>query len=235
MEKGVATILKGQSTRGEIIAFKDGTDLKEPLIVLVNGESASASEIVAAALGDYERAILIGERTYGKGTVQEIDELKDGGALKLTVSEYVSPNQKPINKRGVLPDYQLSHPPAQLDLAKSILRANTTITFRSPESLLLNGEPLINHEKVARYSKGHWYISLNSLKQFYGLNINWYEAFKGIEIENKGKRHILSIKDATLFVKDGQSYLKLRELVKLFSSFKLKINNNKVLELTYKK
>jgi len=92
------------------------------LIVLVNGGSASAAEILAAALHDNHRALLIGRRTYGKGTVQTIMPLADGNALKLTTSRYFTPAGVCINGVGIVPDVVLGGPekmPADLDASES--------------------------------------------------------------------------------------------------------------------
>ena len=77
---------------------------KKPLIVITNNGSASASEIVSGALKDHKRAIILGERTYGKGSVQSIIPLKNGGGLRLTISKYYLPSGKSISDVGVLPD-----------------------------------------------------------------------------------------------------------------------------------
>jgi|TARA_B110000261_G_C13053461_1_gene345193 carboxyl-terminal processing protease len=77
---------------------------KKPLIVIINNGSASASEIVSGALKDHKRAIILGERTYGKGSVQSIIPLRNGGGLRLTISKYYLPSGKSISKIGVLPD-----------------------------------------------------------------------------------------------------------------------------------
>ena len=74
------------------------------LIVLINYGSASASEIVAGALKDHKRAILLGENSYGKGSVQSILPLKNRGAIKLTVSKYYLPSGQSISEVGVTPD-----------------------------------------------------------------------------------------------------------------------------------
>ena len=85
------------ATPGDLI---DGA----PLVVLVNGGSASASEIVAGALKDHARALLVGRRTYGKGSVQTVVPLSHGGAVKLTTSRYFTPSGASIHGRGIVPE-----------------------------------------------------------------------------------------------------------------------------------
>ena len=79
----------------------------KPLIVLINNGSASAAEIVAGALQDQKRAVLLGETTYGKGSVQSIIPLKNKGAIRLTVSKYYLPSGKSISEVGVNPDIRI--------------------------------------------------------------------------------------------------------------------------------
>ena len=79
----------------------------KPLVVLINNGSASAAEIVAGALQDQKRAILLGEATYGKGSVQSIIPLKNRGAIRLTVSKYYLPSGKSISEVGVIPDIRI--------------------------------------------------------------------------------------------------------------------------------
>ena len=80
----------------------------ETLVVLINYGSASAAEIVAGALQDHKRAILIGENTYGKGSVQSIIPLKNKGAIRLTISRYYLPSGKSISRTGVTPDIEIA-------------------------------------------------------------------------------------------------------------------------------
>ena len=88
---------------------KKGDILKgETIVVLINYGSASASEIVAGALKDHKRAILIGENSYGKGSVQSIIPLKNDGAIRLTVSKYYLPSGKSISEVGVSPDIEIA-------------------------------------------------------------------------------------------------------------------------------
>ena len=87
---------------------KKGDRIKgKPLIILINNGSASASEIVAGALQDQKRAVLLGETTYGKGSVQSIIPLKNKGAIRLTISKYYLPSGKSISEVGVSPDIKV--------------------------------------------------------------------------------------------------------------------------------
>ena len=80
-----------------------------PLVILVNGGSASASEIVAGAMQDHERAIIMGFKTFGKGSVQTIQELRNGSAVKLTTARYFTPNGRSIQAEGIVPDITLKN------------------------------------------------------------------------------------------------------------------------------
>jgi len=87
---------------------KNGDQIKgKPLIVLINEGSASAAEIVAGALKDHKRAIVLGENSYGKGSVQSIIPLKNKGAIRLTISKYYLPSGKSISEIGVTPDFEV--------------------------------------------------------------------------------------------------------------------------------
>ena len=88
----------------EDIQKSDASEQNLPMVVLVNGSSASASEILTGALKDYKKATIVGEKTFGKGIVQTIIPMEKGKELKLTISEYFSPKGNKIHKQGITPD-----------------------------------------------------------------------------------------------------------------------------------
>lgn len=88
-----------------------GAITDRPMVLLVDGNSASASEILAGALKDYDRATLVGAKTFGKGSVQSVPPLDNGGAVKLTTAHYLTPKKRVINKKGVTPDVAVKMEP----------------------------------------------------------------------------------------------------------------------------
>jgi carboxyl-terminal processing protease len=84
-----------------------------PLAILINGGSASGSEIVAGALKDLNRAILVGETTFGKGSVQSVIQLQDGSAMRLTTAKYYTPSKQVIHEHGVAPTIRATLTPEQ--------------------------------------------------------------------------------------------------------------------------
>ena len=115
---------KGQLVTAE--AFKDGSrnEFKSsgdgslkiyPTVILINGGSASASEILAGALHDNRGVRLVGEKTFGKGSVQELEKFKDGSSLKITVAKWLTPNGISISDTGIEPDVKVELPKEEID------------------------------------------------------------------------------------------------------------------------
>ena len=104
-------IVKQESTKGITQTYNveknRGNLLNDKLVVLINGGSASASEILAGALRDYKRASLVGVKTFGKGTVQQPEDFSDGSGLHLTIARWLLPSGKNIHKEGISPDIEV--------------------------------------------------------------------------------------------------------------------------------
>jgi carboxyl-terminal processing protease len=130
--RGTVVTIQERTGKPAAFAAKPGTaQIDVPLAVLVDGDSASAAEIVAGAVQDDKAGTLVGTRTFGKGLVQETFALPDGGAIKLTTARYLTPAGRDIDKVGITPDVVVAQPPdahpgepgrdTQLDRALALL------------------------------------------------------------------------------------------------------------------
>jgi len=135
LEEGKILSIKGRNKKNTKVFKASASDTARdyPLVVLINGGSASASEIVAGALQDHKRAVILGTTSFGKGSVQTVETLRDGAGLKLTIARYYTPNDRSIQAKGIEPDIYLK-----------ARRLDPTETSRKDEGLLKERD-LANH------------------------------------------------------------------------------------------
>ncbi|HEY9712105.1 MAG TPA: S41 family peptidase [Chroococcales cyanobacterium] len=108
LDKGViVSTIDSDNYKTSQYALPNSQITKEPMTVLINGGSASASEILSGALRDNGRAKLVGQKSFGKGLVQAINRLEDGSGINVTIAKYVTPNDTDIHKVGIIPDYKV--------------------------------------------------------------------------------------------------------------------------------
>ncbi len=133
LPEGNILTIKGRNTEPqEYLSGKEHVDI--PMCVLINGNSASASEVLAGALHDHKKAVLVGETSYGKGVVQSIFDLSNGGALKITIAKYYTPNGTCIDTTGIEPDHVV-----EMELTK-----NLSLYEKSEDIQLLKAIEIMN-------------------------------------------------------------------------------------------
>ncbi len=117
LDSGIIVYTKGRSEEQNMVfqARQGGTPDEVPLIVLVNEGSASASEIVAGAIQDHKRGLILGTQTFGKGSVQTIIPLQDGAGLRMTTARYYTPSGRSIQVKGITPDVEVVYSARQPD------------------------------------------------------------------------------------------------------------------------
>jgi carboxyl-terminal processing protease len=187
------------------------------MVILVNGGTASASEVLTSSLQDNRLAYVIGTKTYGKGVVQELIPLKKGGVLKLTVEEYLSPNLRKINGKGIIPDLTIENQDEQLLKAIAYLNGSTALRLFRDGTAAIAGFPSGNH--VAKKIDGKWFIALRSFAGLYGYKIDWNAAKGQVTLRYGSSSRTYSVKNNPhLRNEKGMLWISLDKLDQDFSS-----------------
>lgn len=140
VDKGLIVYIQGkdEANRKDFMASRTQGTVTVPMVTLINAGSASASEIVAGALQDHKRSLIVGERSFGKGSVQTIIPLSDGAGIKLTTALYYTPNGRSIQAKGIEPDVRVEFLPPASDEDQE-LREHFTLREKDLNRHLENG------------------------------------------------------------------------------------------------
>ena len=149
--------------------------LGTPTVILVDGLSASASELLSGALQDHHAAVIVGERTYGKGSMQEMIRLASGAAVSVTVAKYYTPLGNQVDGIGITPDYQVIATEMQLVTAQKLLlppEEDIAVFERDSDQLLINGISVqMNNSTIEE--NGKVYLPLRVTFEALGYKVDW--------------------------------------------------------------
>ncbi len=172
---GVITTVEQHGQPPQVYTSSSGQQLGAPLVVLVDGGTASAAEILTAALQDNNAGYVMGVTTYGKGVMQEIEPLADGGTLKLTIAKWLTPSGVWIQGKGIAPSYIVSGDQAGLAAAEEYLTHTADLTLSvavgstagtaNGESVTLPNAPFMQGNTV--------YLPLKAVASLLGADVSW--------------------------------------------------------------
>ena len=176
LSEGLIVYTEGRETGSKMRfqAQKPGTEPDYPLVVLINGGSASAAEIVAGALHDHDRAIILGEQSFGKGSVQSVMPLGDRSALRLTTARYYTPSGISIQARGITPD---------IVVPQLTMQDQETSRQMREQDLQNHFEPLKNSQPLPKVDAEHGQLSEDDRNDYQLMRA--LDLLKGVEILNR--------------------------------------------------
>ncbi|RXT04497.1 S41 family peptidase [Ammoniphilus sp. CFH 90114] len=206
IKEGPVLHVRNKNDNQMTISVENGVDFPFPLALLVNEYSASAAEVLAAVLKEYGKATLIGARTFGKGTVQEVIPLKSGGFLKLTLEEYFTPKRNRMDHTGVSPHIQVGDTGEQFQAALYVLRERNVLTLKSSEDVLINYKADRSGTPAAIYEDGKWFVSARKLAYLFHGEISYDQEIRKVRLKISGDEYLWSLEGRAL-VRKGTFYL----------------------------
>jgi carboxyl-terminal processing protease len=209
------------------ISITGGTTIGVPVYILLNDMSASASEVLSGALQDYGVAKVIGIQSYGKGSVQQIYNLENGGALKVTVDEYLTPNLHKVNKVGITPDIKADGSAAQMITALHQAGIADVSVQIFKHEITMNGVEVSDAFHLIR-DKGHLYAPTRALAALVNADITWNDSLKTVEVSSSGGKHAFTANSDDLQIVDGTSYVNVDAFKADFTGLQVTDNGEQV-------
>lgn len=201
------------------IQITNGEQLGIPVFMLVNGNSASASEVLTGALQDYKAAKVIGTKTFGKGSVQSLVPLSAGGVLKVTIQEYLTPKQHKVNKVGITPDIEVKGDAAQLLTALNAAGLTSLDVAMDSKALTVNGVDFPDTFPVLS-EENKLYVPSRVLAAMVQGQLAWNGSARGLDIASGAvKKTFATEADGLKTAKDGTTYIDLQRFQASFPQF----------------
>lgn len=195
----------------------NGVSRDYPIYLLVDGGSASATELLAGALQEYGVAKLVGTQTYGKGVIQQLISVKSGGTLKVTVQEYKTPGGKKVDKVGLTPDYRVEGYVQQLIAAYRLAGGQDVKLTIGRGALVVNGVRMAGAGLATR-KNGVWYVNTKIAAIAVEATLSYDAKARQIVLSKNGAANRLAPTDSHVIMKNGVSYIDVRLLDKWYGN-----------------
>jgi len=218
VEDGVLIYARDRNGNEETYHISNTHPLDIPVLILINEYSASASEVLAGSLQDHGIARLVGQKSYGKGSVQSLFKLSDGSVLKLTVQEYLTPARRPVNLVGLEPDVVVYGEAAQLITALQLAGDVNVKVELGPESMKVNGEPVLDRFTVIR-ENGMIYVPSRVLAALVEGEAEWDAKNRSVTIRAPRAEAEFAVESEGVLLRDGVSFIALNRFRTNFAPF----------------
>jgi carboxyl-terminal processing protease len=198
------------------VNLKGGASIDFPVYVLVNENSASASEVLTGALQDYKLATVIGTKSFGKGSVQSIFPLSNGGVLKVTIEEYLTPLNHKVNKVGITPDIESLGGVPQLITAFQTAGMQAIKLTRNNNEITINKQVFAGENYTIRTVKNKIYVPSRVLAAMIQGKITWNSTAKAVEISALNKNGVFPVASEGTLIEKGTTYIDLSSFSQKF-------------------
>ncbi len=228
-------ILINTSNRNQVnspIKIENGDSVSFPVVVLVDRDSASASEILAGALQDYELATIIGTPTFGKGSVQSLITFATGSVLKVTTEEYFTPKFHPVNQKGITPDIIVQGTAVQMLTALHTLGVHDLQVSASDKAMSINGVSVMDSFQFI-IENNKVYIHSRVLAALIDGLVKWNGPQQAVKITKGMNKVVFLTASQHVKLKAGTSFIELDYFKTFFPNFNWSFVNGEV-QMSYK-
>lgn len=220
IDNGTMMYIEDNTGKAEAVTITDGSKLNIPVVVLTNENTASASEALTGALRDNGLATIVGTQTYGKGRIQNLIPLSNGGDLKLTTMKFMTPNKEDFNHIGLKPNVEVKNSTAQLITALKLAGLQAVKLTGDNHVLNVNGYAIAGNMGLM-INNNQVYVSARVLNALVDGSISWQPKTKKVVIQAaNGKLAGFTLTSGAAVAVNGENYLKLTEFQSKFPQVK---------------
>ncbi|MCL6457382.1 MAG: S41 family peptidase [Gorillibacterium sp.] len=232
IKEGTFAFFRDKDGVETIQSITDGSEVGVPVYILVNENTASASEMLTGALQDYGIAKVIGTKTYGKGVMQQVASFEEGAILKITTHEYFTAKHHKVNKIGILPNVAVDESISQLFTAIRLAGGKDINVALAKESYTINGVTFDGEIPLIR-KDGKIYVLSKLVSSMLDAKLEWQGGkTQAVRFNLNGKVQTFTSADKAMVLQDNYSYTDLAKLKSAFPAFSWK-DSAGILTLNY--